>query len=264
MSADEGIVWSSVIEASKTAMSIRYSLLPYMYTLFQSAHTTGSTVMRALAWEFPNDPSLVNADRQFLLGPSLMVTPVLEQGASSVGGVFPGLKDGIIWYDWYSQSPMTNVSAGQNVTIDAPLGHIPLYLRGGSILPMQEPAMTTYDARRSPWALLVALDAQGSATGSLYLDDGESLVQNATLFVNFIASNNSLCSSSTGTYNSSQRLANVTIMGVNSAPQNLTLNGQQLGSAWVYNDTTKAIAVTRLDNSTSQGAWARDWILKWW
>ena len=59
-------------------MAIRYSILPYMYTLFYQAHTTGSTVMRALSWEFPNDPSLADADRQFMLGPSIMVIPVRE------------------------------------------------------------------------------------------------------------------------------------------------------------------------------------------
>ena len=47
----EAYVWSSVIDASKKAMNIRYQLLPYIYTLFYLAHNTGSTVMRALAWE---------------------------------------------------------------------------------------------------------------------------------------------------------------------------------------------------------------------
>lgn len=67
--------WASVIDATKTAMNIRYSLLPYMYTLFYQAHTAGDTVMRALAWEFPNEPNLANVDTQFLLGPSI-VSPV--------------------------------------------------------------------------------------------------------------------------------------------------------------------------------------------
>lgn len=52
-------------------MNIRYQLLPYIYTLFYLAHNTGSTVMRALAWEFPHDPSLAAADRQFFLGPAI-------------------------------------------------------------------------------------------------------------------------------------------------------------------------------------------------
>lgn len=57
--SQEPFRWASVAEAAKTAMQIRYALLPYMYTLFYEAHTTGSTVMRALAWEFPNEPQYV-------------------------------------------------------------------------------------------------------------------------------------------------------------------------------------------------------------
>lgn len=48
----EAYRWSSVAEASRRAMSVRYSLLNYMYTLFYYAHTKGDTVMRALAWEY--------------------------------------------------------------------------------------------------------------------------------------------------------------------------------------------------------------------
>ncbi|KAK6433564.1 hypothetical protein LTR95_010261 [Oleoguttula sp. CCFEE 5521] len=52
----EAYVWASVTEASRTAMAIRYSLLPYMYILFYLSQTTSSTIMRALAWEFPTIP----------------------------------------------------------------------------------------------------------------------------------------------------------------------------------------------------------------
>lgn len=182
--SQEPYVWESVAQASRDAMAIRYALLPYMYTAFASAHETGSTVMRALAWEFPNEPWLANADRQFLLGSSILVTPVLAQGATSVDGVFPGVGDETtVWYDWYNQSAITGVSRGQNVTIDAPLGHIPVYVRGGSVVPLQEPALTTRASRENPWGLIVALDLTGAAEGKLYLDDGESLVPNATTWV---------------------------------------------------------------------------------
>jgi len=174
--------WASVAEATITAINIRYTLLPYIYTTFYLAHTTGSTVMRALAWEFPNDPTLANADRQFLLGSSIMVTPVLVQGASSVDGVFPGVGSGEVWYDWYTQSAIT-ASPGQNVTIDAPLGHIPVYIRGGAVLPIQEPGYTTAECRANPWGVIAAAGMEGTANGVLYLDDGESLAQNSTLFV---------------------------------------------------------------------------------
>lgn len=163
-------------------MNIRYQLLPYMYTLFYLAHNTGSTVMRALAWEFPHDPSLAAADRQFFLGPAILVTPVLDQGATTVDGVFPGVGKGEVYYDWYTLSPV-NASAGENVTIDAPLGHIPVYIRGNNVIPTQEPALVTRDARKNPWGVIAALSLEGSASGSLYVDDGASVVPNATLYV---------------------------------------------------------------------------------
>ena len=209
-------------------MNIRYQLLPYMYTLFYLAHNTGSTVLRALAWEFPQDPSLAAADRQFFLGPAirtyflspkfaslvllesylgafrpsdkshgqqhplnmarltqpdiLVVTPVLEQGATTVDGVFPGVGKGEVYYDWYTLSAV-NASAGENTTISAPLEHIPVYIRGNHVLPTQEPALVTRDARKNPWGVIAALSLEGSASGSLYVDDGASLVPNATLYV---------------------------------------------------------------------------------
>ena len=174
--------WASVAEATKAAMNIRYTLLPYIYTTFYQAHQTGSTVMRALAWEFPNDPTLASADRQFLVGDSLMITPVLAQGATTVNGVFPGAGKGEVWYDWYNQSAIS-AGPGENITIDAPLGHIPVYLRGGYVLPTQEAAMTTTASRKNPWGLIAASSLEGTAKGQLYIDDGESLVQNSTLWV---------------------------------------------------------------------------------
>lgn len=172
--------WSAVTDATKAAMKIRYTLLPYLYTTFYLSHSTGSTTMRALAWDFPNEPWLADADRQFLLGDAILVTPVLEQGASTVDGVFPGVGSGTIWYDWYNQTAVTGVAAGQNVTINAPLGHIPVYVKGGKVIPLQEPALTTYDVKNSPYSLLIALDGEGKASGGLYIDDGESLETNST------------------------------------------------------------------------------------
>ena len=153
-----------------------------MYTLFYYAHMQGQTVMRALAWEFPNDPQLAAVDNQFMLGPSLLITPVLQPLVTTTMGVFPGVADGTIWYDWYTLENV-DAQAGLNTTIAAPLGHIPLYIRGGSILPTQEPGNTTSTSRQNPYSLIIAIDSQGKANGSLYLDDGESLVPPATKYI---------------------------------------------------------------------------------
>ncbi|KAF4301915.1 putative alpha-glucosidase protein [Botryosphaeria dothidea] len=259
--SQEPYVWSSVIDASKKAMAIRYALLPYMYTLFHQAHSTGSTVMRALAWEFPHDPSLADVDTQFLLGPSILVTPVLAPNTSTVRGVFPGVS-AEKWYDWYTQEAV-DAKAGENKTLDAPLGHIPVFVRGGSVLPLQEPKLTTREARQTPWALLVALGRQGTAKGELYLDDGESLTPNATLSVAFVAEEGELSASAVGTYKDGNALANVTVLGVETEPKGVSLNGVDVGTKWDWNATSGVLSVTGLDGVVEGGAWDADWTLNW-
>ena len=248
--------WASVIEASKTAMKIRYSMLNYMYTLLHDAHVSGSMVTRALAWEFPNEARLAGADRQFMLGPAVMITPVLVQGARTVNGVFPGYAQQVKWYDYYNQSavPLTN----DNVTISAPLGHIPVFIRGGYVIPLQQPGLTTNAVRASPWSLLMALATNGSATGSLYLDDGVSISPSATKMVTFSATNRSLSASVTGKYSDGNALANITVLGVSQAPHTATYGGRNL--TITYNTTSQALILSNFGDSE---AFAQSWNISW-
>ncbi|KAI1432773.1 glycoside hydrolase family 31 protein [Xylaria sp. CBS 124048] len=262
--SQEPYIWPSVTEASKKAMAIRYALLPYIYTTFYLSHSTGSTTMRALAWEFPNEPWLADADRQFMLGGAIMVTPVLEEGATTVNGVFPGAGSGTVWYDWYTQTRITGVGPGENVTIDAPLGHIPVYVRGGNVVPMHEPGLTTAAVRASPWSLIAALDATGAATGGLYIDDGESVNPESTTWVDFSVSTSSLKATPSGNYEDTNPLGYVTLLGVEGHVSKVSFGKTELDSeSWHYNSTSGVLRVNGLDTFTKEGAWAEDWTLSW-
>ena len=77
--------WPSVAAISRKVLGIRYSILPYYYTLFYKASrpvTTipSATVTRPLFFEFPTDLNTHSIDRQFMVGSGLLVSPVLEQG----------------------------------------------------------------------------------------------------------------------------------------------------------------------------------------
>ena len=267
----EAYVWESVATATRTVMAIRFQLLPYMYTLFYHAHERGDTVMRALSWEFPNDPTLAAADRQFFLGPAILVTPNLVQGTDTVDGVFPGLIEGNdVYYDWYNQSKVETPST-KNTTIDAPLGHIPVYIRGGNVLAMQQHALTTRDARKTGWSLLVALGVDGAASGMVYLDDGESLVQEAEKKVSFNASTTAGASGSftlgvtvAGEYQGLDTpLGNITVLGwEGAAKQNLSvsINSKSAGQA-TYNQTSGGLLIEGLDQAFEGCAWASSFSL---
>jgi len=77
--------WPSVAAISRKVLGVRYSILPYYYTLFYKASrpvTTipSATVTRPLFFEFPTDRNTHSIDRQFMVGSGLLVSPVLEQG----------------------------------------------------------------------------------------------------------------------------------------------------------------------------------------
>nr|OQO24766.1 hypothetical protein B0A51_07791 [Rachicladosporium sp. CCFEE 5018] len=254
--SQEAYRWSSVAEASRRAMHVRYSLLNYMYTLFYYAHIQGETVMRAPAWEFPEDASLAGTYSQFMLGPSLLVTPVLIPNVNTVNGVFPGVGDGTKWYDWYTLQAV-NAAPQQNVTLSAPLEHINVHVRGGSILPLQQPGYTTAETQSNPFGILVALNKDGKASGSLYLDDGVSLVPSATKVVTFNFANNVLSTQIEGSYHASAPLANVTVAGISQKPQyvSLFIGKQQCEAQKLiveYKDNT--VYVTGLEQFTQGGA----------
>ncbi|KAK3686753.1 hypothetical protein LTR37_019503 [Vermiconidia calcicola] len=254
--SQEAYVWPTVAEASRRAISIRYSLLSYIYTLFYYAHTRGDTVMRALAWEFPDDISLRETDTQFLLGPSILVTPVLEPNASTVKGVFPGIEDGTRWYDWYTLREVKGVMPHENVTMAAPLEHINVHVRGGSIIPLQLPGNTTKTTKESPYSLLVVPDNRGCAVGTLYVDDGESIKPNATKLVEFSYVDGKLTTRSWGGFYAAAPLANITILGVYEQPEQIELRvGIYDYSILTYEHVNETLRVTGLERYTRAGAW---------
>ncbi|NXY25031.1 LYAG glucosidase, partial [Atrichornis clamosus] len=154
--------------AMRNALRLRYSLLPFLYTLFHRAHTAGDTVARPLFLEFPTDPNTWAVDRQLLWGGGLLVTPVLQAGQTKVSGYFPPGT-------WYSLAGDSTIhSKGQWILLPAPLDTINVHVRAGHILPLQEPAFSTAQSRGKGMALVVALTPDGFARGDLFWDDGES------------------------------------------------------------------------------------------
>lgn len=70
---------------------------------------------------------------------------------------------------------MGRESSGVNVTLYAHTDTIPLLIRGGSIIPTQQPALNTALSRKNNFTLIAAYNSNLTASGSLYWDDGESL-----------------------------------------------------------------------------------------
>ncbi|XP_046554565.1 lysosomal alpha-glucosidase-like [Haliotis rubra] len=149
---------------------IRYSLLPYLYTLFfKSPHYGRNSSQASSFMEFPEDKSSYSVDKQFMWGPALMISPALEQNVTSVLAYFPRST----WFYFSNGRRMTDT--GGTFNLPAPMNFINLNFRGGYIIPMQEPALTTTQSRKNNFWLVVAMPRNQFAKGELYWDDGDSV-----------------------------------------------------------------------------------------
>ena len=160
-------------DACREFINIRYRLIPYLYTLFYLAHTEGTQIWEPMFYEF-GDNHLEDEYSQFMIGRSVMAAPVLSAGATSVDVYFPSASN---WYDYHSNVAISPNPSTHVVTVPAPVeAPVPLYVRGGNIIPTQQEELTTTEARQGPLRLLVALArSSSSATGVVFDDDGVSL-----------------------------------------------------------------------------------------
>ncbi|KAF6137394.1 hypothetical protein GIB67_036431 [Kingdonia uniflora] len=170
--SQELYVWDSVAKSARNALGMRYKLLPYLYTLSYEAHTSGAPIARPIFFSFPNFTRGYGLSTQFLLGSSLMVSPVLKKGTSKVKVLFPPGT-------WYSLFDMmqTVLSKGEHyLTLDAPLHVINVHIYQNTILPMQQGGLTSKEARKTPFNLVVTFPAgaaEEKAKGKLFLDNDE-------------------------------------------------------------------------------------------
>ena len=147
------------------AFRLRYALAPYWYSLMRQAALYGDPIMRPLCYAF-NDPELAEESFDFLVGDALLVANVVESGATTRQVHLPR---GFDWFDWDTHQ---RFEGGQTVTVDAPLGKIPLFYRSGCLIPLAEPALQL--SPRIFRRLTLLAEASAPCALTLYQDDGIS------------------------------------------------------------------------------------------
>ncbi|KAJ5268560.1 hypothetical protein N7505_004318 [Penicillium chrysogenum] len=173
--------WPTVTEAAKKIIDIRYRLLDYLYTSFYRQTLTGTPFLQPLFYVYPEDSNTFGNELQFFYGDSILVSPVSEEGATSVNAYFP--ED--LFYDWFTGVAVQGEGSVKTIT-DLVITDIPIHIRGGSIIPLRTAsAKTTTDLRKRGFEILIAPNADGSAEGELYIDDGESIQPDSAADIQF-------------------------------------------------------------------------------
>ncbi len=160
--------WGTVVQdIVRDAIRLRYRLLPYLYAAFLRAAETGEPVQRPLVFDFQGDATVRDIDNEYLLGPDLLVAPVVAPGVTSRQVYLPSGS----WYDWHSNEL---VGGKRYVVASTPMERIPLYARGGAVIPMwpDAPASTAgYHPAVIELHLFVP-DRDGTHVSLLQEDDG--------------------------------------------------------------------------------------------
>jgi alpha-D-xyloside xylohydrolase len=144
---------------------LRYRLLPYIYSVAWKTTSENYTQMRALAMDFRDDPRVLNIGDQYLFGPSLLVNPVTEPGATTRHLYLPKGN----WYNFWTGE---SVEGGRAIDTPAPLEEMPIFVRAGAILPMGPTIEYTQQPSNDPLEIRVYPGADGDFT--FYEDDGDT------------------------------------------------------------------------------------------
>ncbi|OTA70412.1 glycoside hydrolase family 31 protein [Hypoxylon sp. EC38] len=193
--------WNTTAVVARKFIDIRYRLLDYMYTALHAQSVNGTPMVNPLFYLYPGDKNTPRAARG----------PVTEENSTSVDVYLPD----DVFYDFYTHEQV--VGEGKTVTVEnQEWTDLPLYLRGGVIVPLRaEGANTTTALRSKPFEILVPVGKDGKASGSLYLDDGESIEQSATSHVSFEYADGLLKIDGTFGYTADElKITKVTVLGV--------------------------------------------------
>jgi alpha-glucosidase len=219
--------------------------MDYLYTAFHQASTDGTPVIQPLWFHYPQDTKTFAIDTQFLFGSSILVSPVIDENSTSVSPYFPS----DIFYDFLTLVPVKGT--GSAISMNVSFTEIPVHIRGGAVLPLRvESAMTTTELRKKDFEFVVAPGTNGKASGSLYIDDGESITPSSSTSVTMGYTPGALTVGGHFGFKAGVNVARVRVLGVEKQPKSAQVNGK---SAKVSYDSTTQVLEVAVGQTLTRG-----------
>ncbi len=243
---------------NKKFIELRYKLMPFLYTEFYKSSTTGLPIMRPLMLEFPDDKTTYRLDTQFMVGSDLLVSPVLEAGSTSRRMYLPKGE----WYDFWTRK---KIAGGKWIEAPAPLDRLPVFVRAGAVIPMQQVVQFTDQAPADP--LTFEIFPSSEAQGSCYEDDGISFDYQQGIYWTAdvkVSVNRQVTtiemSAARGDYHPSKRSVVFALNGVEQKPKAILVGNahvpevSSLSNAtegWLYDQELQRVSIKLPDSQTS-------------
>ncbi len=240
---------------AKTAIELRYKLLPYNYhTAFQN-HQKGWPLMRPLFFE-DEESKLEKVASTYLWGQDFLVSPIVEAKKATQEVYFP---KGSHWFDFYTDQ---KIGGGQLLTVKTVKNSIPTYVRSGAFVAMAQPMMTTEHYNANSLDLHYYHDSSvKNSKRQLYNDDGktakafeegnyellsfESELGQTKLIIKMTAE--------TGKeFQSNQKKINLNVHNIQKKPSKVKVGNKKVSIDWDSQNKTLRIPVVWNTNSTKK------------
>ncbi|WP_282081454.1 TIM-barrel domain-containing protein [Aquimarina algiphila] len=231
---------------AKKSIELRYSLLPYNYTIAFNNNQTGMPLMRPLFFEHSNDKELLELSFTYLWGDDFLVSPVIQPGIASMDVPFP---KGINWYDFFTGEKF---EGGGYKTVNVEKDHIPVFVKGGAFIPMIAPVLTTDKYSTKDLVLHFYYDNMVKKSfGTLYDDDGKTPMafENGKYEILKFDSKTSsgelsiyLSAKKGINYTSSDRNISLVIHNINEKPKSVKIDDRSISFDWSEEDKTVVLS----------------------
>lgn len=158
----------------KKFIEIRYKLLPYIYTVFWQQHRYGEPILRPISLIEQDIPKNLHREEEFCFGDKILVSPVLN----------PGQKNKIVYLpegDWYYYFNLKKYSGLQEHTIETPLDEMPIFMKGGSVIP-EYPVMQYTSEHKIDALKLNVYFSKGKYDSYIYADQGDTFAYEQSVY----------------------------------------------------------------------------------
>jgi alpha-glucosidase len=155
-------------EISRSYMKLRYKMLPLIYSSFYKSTQTGLPIAKSLAIDYPFDQKIYETkyQNQYLFCDQLLIAPI--KSTTEICKAY--LPEGN-WYYFFDDRPFLG---NHEVYIDSPLNYLPVFVKGGAILPFQSAIQHTEESHDGVLSLHI-YKGGGISSVELYEDEGETL-----------------------------------------------------------------------------------------
>lgn len=164
---------ANVEDEIRNVLTLRYRFLPWLYHRSWCAHSTGEPSIAPMMLYY-NDEACINDHTQFMVGEAVLVAPVIRAGQTQRTLYLPACKEG--WYAFDANSHDAQwYAGGESITLDAPVGFLPVFIRGGAVLPIAKHWDNNAPHNATELALTVFVSGEsGQSSERLFCDDGDS------------------------------------------------------------------------------------------